>query len=381
VQGDGLYTGNIQDLEAGHYLVAAVVTSADEAARAATRFDVMPPLAQLRGTKRDSGVDANGDGLFDEIAVDVDVDVRTASTYSVLAVLKLAAGDEEIPAATEASLPVGQSSIRLRFAAEEIRERLRQDGPWILGNVRLLWRAETGRETVVDLATDLGPTDAYALRQLQRATTVFLEGLTEQAIDTNDNGLLDTVQATMRVDTLRAGSYTWTGTIRAPDGTPLDVSVGRGNLPVGISEIGFAFDGKAIGASGQDGPYSILDAGIYGPPDAAALQAIRADTRPYRATQFEGSQVTVARLIELAKAVPIFGRGGVPVSEGLKKTLIQKLEEAQERIDAGRIPPATGALNAFLNQLNALGTERVRPEDSQRLTDFTTRIIADLERR
>jgi hypothetical protein len=323
-------------------------------------------------------MDANGDGLFDEIVVDVDLDVSTAATYSVLAVLRAVTDGAEIPAATEASLSAGQQSIRLRFRVDEIREYLESNGPWIVGDVRLLWKTATGRDVLLDRATDLGLTNVYSVEQLQRPVTTFLEGIVEQAMDTDGNGLFDRLQATMRVETRRAGSYTWSATLRAPDSAPLDVSVGRGSLPVGISDIGFVFDGNAIGSSGRDGPYILLDAGIYGPPDAAALQSVPAETRRYSASQFEGSQVTIGRLIDLVKVLPIFGHGGVPAADGLRKSLLQKLIQAESHAAADRRQPAIALLNAFLRELTALGEDRVRPVDTQRLNDLTTRIISDL---
>ena len=376
--GDGLYSGTLSDLIPGHYLVEATVRSGNDLARAAARFDVIESQAMLQGTKRDSGVDANGDGLYDEIAVDVDVQVDRASTYTVLAMLTSDSAGSPIPAATKAVLPAGLGSVRVRFAADEIRGLFGQDGPWVVSDVRLLWTTDTGRDIVVDRVADLGPTSPYLLGQLQRPVTVFLEGISERAIDTDTNGLFDALQATMRVDTLRAGSYTWTATVRAADGTPLDVSVGRGTLPVGVSTIGFSFDGKAIGASGKDGPYLLLDAGIYGPPEAAALQSIPAETQSYRFTQFEGSAVTISRLIELVKALPIFGRGGVPLAEGLRKSLLEKLEQARTLNATGQHQAALGLLKAFLQELAALGEDRVRPSDLQRLSELTASIIPTL---
>jgi hypothetical protein len=203
--------------------------------------------------------------------------------------------------------------------------------------------------------------------------------MTERGIDTNANGLFDLLETTFQVDTLRAGSYTWTGTLRSTDGNPLSVASGQGTLATGITTLGFTFDGKAIGASGVDGPYGLFDVAIYGPPGAAALMGEVGNTQPYTASQFEGSQVTFERLIELVSTVFIGGRGGVPFTDGIRKSLIQKLTQAQSEATAGQLQGAIGMLGAFINEVQALAAERIMPTDKERLVEFANRLRARFE--
>ena len=84
------------------------------------------------------------------------------------------------------------------------------------------------------------------------------------------DGLFDLLPVSFAVDTLRAGFYTWTGDLRAPDGTVLGVASGRGFLSAGVTSVGFTFQGQPIGASGLDGPYTVGNAAVYGPFGAAA---------------------------------------------------------------------------------------------------------------
>jgi hypothetical protein len=199
--------------------------------------------------------------------------------------------------------------------------------------------------------------------------TQVLLGVTDRGVDTNANGLFDLLQMTFGVDTLRAGSYTWTGTLRAPDGSSVGVSSGQGTLVAGVTTVGFTFNGKTIGASGLDGPYRLSDVAVYGPPGAAALLTEVGSTRPYSATQFEGSRITFDRLVELVEEVPIFGRGGVPFTTGIRNSLLQKVTEARRQASEGRNEPAIGMLGAFINELEGLPPERLMPDDRQRLVD------------
>ena len=378
--GDGIYSAAASGLSPGHYLVTATAELAGEQATAATNFDVTIPLAKFSGSKTDQGLDTNGDGLFEWIAVDVGVAVDTEGRYEVLGALRSTVTAKELPAATLQNLKAGAQSIRLQFPAESIRSAFGSTGPWEVFNVRLVHIGEgLARDVTADVAPTLGMTAAYSLAQLQRPVSIILEGMTERAIDTNANGLFDLVQTTFSVDTLRAGSYTWTGTLRSLEGAPLSVASGQGMLGVGITTLGFTFDAKPIGASGVDGPYGLFDVAIYGPPGGAALRPEVGRTQAYKASQFEGSQVTFDRLIELLSTIIIGGRGGVPVTTGIRNSLVQKLENARDQAASGQVQAALGILGAFLNEFRALTPARVSQSDSDQIVTFANRLRARLE--
>jgi len=102
------------------------------------------------------------------------------------------------------------------------------------------------------------------------------------------------------------------------------------------------------------------------------------NTQPYSASQFEGSQVTFERLIELVSAVFIGGRGGVPFTDGIRKSLIQKLTQARSQVASEQREAAIGLLGAFINELQAIGDERILPADKTQLIEFTNRLRAGL---
>ena len=378
--GDGVYSAGVPGLAPGHYLVTATAQHAGEQAVAATNFDVTIPLAKLTGSKLDQGVDTNGDGLFEGIAVDVGVTVDTPGTYEVFGSLRSTASTKDIPVGVRGDLKAGLQSLRLLFPAEAIRSVFAASGPWQIYNVSLVFVGnDTLRNQGTDQAADLGLTAPYSLSQLQRPVTLILEGMTERAIDTNANGLFDLVQTTFRVDTLRAGSYTWTGTLRSLDGAPLSVASGEGVLLAGVTTLAFTFDGKSIGASGIDGPYGLFDVAIYGPPGGAALRPEVGRTQPYKASQFEGSQVTFDRLIELLSTIIIGGRGGVPVTSGIRRSFVQKLEIARDQASQGQTQAAIGILGAFVSEFRALTPARVSQSDSDQIVEFAARLRARLE--
>ncbi len=70
----------------------------------------------------------------------------------------------------------------------------------------------------------------------------------------------------------------------------------------------------------------------------------------------------------------IGGRG----ADGIRRSLLQKLENAQRQADRGKRHGAMGALRAFINEVQALPARRITPADEQALISAANRILATL---
>ncbi len=374
--GDGVYTAGIEGLLPGHYLAEVVLQAGAERATATADFEVVARLAHFNGGKSDAGLDTNGDGLFDFIRVDLGVAVDTPGSYDVFAELRPLTGAAAVRAGARATLAAGTQTVSLRFAAADIRTLLAVDGPWQVRDARLVKLSTDGSsaDVLADRAADLGPTSAYTLAQLQRPVTLILPGISEQGLDTNGNGLFDLLKVSFGVDTRQAGLYTWTGDLRAPDGTVFGIASGQGFLAAGVSSLGFSFDGRPIGASGLDGPYTVGNVAVYGPIGAAAVAAEVGRTRAYSATEFEGGQVTFARLIEVVQGLIVTGPGGIPRAQGIRTSLLHKAQNAQAQAERGNANAARNLLDAFINEVQAQAGVHIAPDDAQRLVDLATRL-------
>lgn len=373
--GDGLYTAVVTGLAPGHYLVDAWLQAGTQRSVAATNFEIVSRLAVLTGAKTDSGVDANGDGLFDFVRVNVGVDVDTAATYEVLAALR-GPGGREVQSSGRAALATGPGTVPVEFTAGDIRSVLAVDGPWEVRDVRLVRVSPDGllADVLVSRNPDLGSTGPYTLAQLQRPVTLIVSGLTEEAVDTNANGLFDLLEVRFQIDTLRAGTYTWTGNLRAQDGTVLGVASGQRILAVGVTAVTFTFAGTPIGSSELDGPYQVTDVAAYGPPGAVAVLSALGSTRTYSAYQFEGAQVTFARLLDLVRNLVITGRGGIPRAHGIRQSLLQKALNAEALAEKGNATAARNLLDAFIHEVNAQVGEHIAPADGEQLTTLAGRL-------
>ena len=375
--GDGLYTALLASLPVGHYLVEAVVQSGARRATAGTDFEVAPRLARFTGGVGDQGVDTNGDGLFDHIAIAFDVEVEEPGAYTLTAVLR-AGSDQALVSGGEATLPTGASTVTVPFGADSIRKFLGVDGPYAITDVVLtrLGDATLG-ERVADRRASFGNTQPYTLAQLQRPITIIPAGLVDQGVDTDADGLFDLLRVTFDVDTRQFGSYTWTGDLRAPDGTVLGIASGQGVLDAGVTTVEFVFPGLPIGESGQDGPYTVGNVAVYGPPNAAAVLDELGRTQAYSASQFEGGAVTFDQLIAAVQAVPI--TNGAPPPQVLRKVLLLTVRLAQKADLHGHPSLAALLLNGFIHEVQVLvAHQRIAPADGEHLIDMAERLIAQL---
>ena len=354
--GDGVYTTSIAGLVVGHYLAEVVLQSGSDRLTAGADFEVVASSARFSGAVSDAGVDTNGDGLFDLVRVSFGVSVDAAGTYDVLAELRSGTG-AALRAGARVGLAAGALTVGVPFAAADLRTFIAVDGPWQIRDVRLVRVPSdpADGDLLADRVLDFGLTNPYALAQLQRPVTLVRSGITENGVDNDGDGLFDLLHVSFQVDTLRAGFYTWTGDLRAPDGTALGVASNQGFLDAGVTALFFDFQGQPIGVSDEVGR-----------------------TRAYSSAQFEGGQISFARLVEEVSNLVITGQGGIPRAQGIRTSLLQKARNAQARAEAGNHNAAANLLDAFIHEVEAQSGQHIAPADAERLVSLATQLRASL---
>jgi hypothetical protein len=174
--------------------------------------------------------------------------------------------------------------------------------------------------------------------------------------------------------------FVWTGDLEGPDGTVLGIAFGANYLPAGVNAVSFTFEGRPIGESNLDGPYVIGNVAAYGhfTRDAAAFIDTLGSTRAYQSSQFEGGQITFARLIEEVKALIITGKGGIPRAHGIRTSLLHKAENAEAAADRGSTKAARNLLEAFIAEVGAQSGIHLAVDDATKLIDQAQRLEARL---
>jgi hypothetical protein len=232
----------------------------------------------------DAGVDTNGNGYFDQLLVNAHVHADVAGPYHVLATLRDSAGNTH-QASLQQDLVVGDNTVALVFKGSALYHN-RTDGPYVISSLRI------AQESDIDLLPTEDLTDAYTTGRY--AYTAFEHELiqltgTGQAngVDSNGNGLFDSLDIAVDVDLAQAGYYQWSGQLTDRTGTALGFFSGASYMQAGPNTLYFNFDGEAIGKNGEDGPYYVTDLLAFG--GGASLVAEQVFTaEPFLASQFEG---------------------------------------------------------------------------------------------
>src|SRR3989442_1791185 len=143
-------------------------------------FDPIP--AFMTPPHPDSGQDTNGNGLFDFLNIDVQVQVNVPANYSASAFLHTANFTLTLFASASAFLPIGPGSIRVSFAGGPINQS-GVDGPYTVelqlseaGSSAILGTNTTTTQAYSHLAFD-GPAPVTPIQSSFAATTPAIDGL------------------------------------------------------------------------------------------------------------------------------------------------------------------------------------------------------------
>ena len=244
------------------------------AAYLAIGFEPVP--ARFSPPHSDRGVDTDGDGRFDYLAVDASVSVARAGTYTVSGVLRDNPPVSVIATATNTSrLAVGASTVRLVFSATDIRVAGR-NGPY---EANLTLATSTG----VQIDTGTHVTGTYFLSDFDPLNAAFAPPHASYVVDLDGDGFNDYLVVNAFVTVTDPGMYSVSGDIAFVGLT----STWRGYLPAGPQSVRLDFLGWDLFNRGINGPYT-LNLTL----SDARFRVIDRDvhtTAAYRAVDFEPS--------------------------------------------------------------------------------------------
>ncbi len=289
--GDGLYSGLFTPLEAGtHRAIVDVsgTTSGGEAffRRAGTTFQVVEPCATLTGGVFDFGEDDDGDGFFERLVIEADVNVAADASLSVLITLETATGKLMV-AQGAADLSAGSGFVATSIDASTVWNT-GEDGPYTIKTLELFCRGADG-PVLVDRDLDrFDFTQPYLRTEFQRPSLRLTGGVGEQTVDLEPDGDFDTLSVTVGVEATVGGDYSFTARLIAPCGHEIDSVAGSASIPPfpGSGTVTLDFDGASIGSSGLDGPYTIAGLGVWNRA-ASLYRGIVTDTQAYSASEFD----------------------------------------------------------------------------------------------
>lgn len=245
------------------------------------------------GSARFRTVDTDGDGRFEALEADVDLDVRVSGDYVVLGRLERSgvlvanrpAFESMLTTRVDVSGAPGRRVITLRFSGEQIR-RSGLDGPYTLV------LAANGDSSAAGSAALVTP--AYS-RTAFGELKAGLQSLAPTPVDADGSGKYEALRADATADIAVAGNYELRAAVTAGG-----VDLGNVNrvmhLAAGSQPVALTIPATAIARSGVNGPYevtlSLLDA------TGSTLDSRQASTGALLATQFEGVIDVAPLLVE-----------------------------------------------------------------------------------
>jgi len=249
---------------------------------------VVPSATTFSGTVTDHGVDADGDGLYERLVVEVGVEVGVAAAYRVFGTLVDGAGTAIEQLRVEQQLEPGPQAVSLAFDGA-LLFAFGRDGPYLAEDLVLEDVA-----TLTGLA--VGPTyttATYAHTDFQRPP-LLLTGTT------SDHGEHDVHMERMpyenlvievEVDILVGVFLEATAKLYAEDGSFVWSADASLSFDPGLGTLAFRFPAHVIFRSGQPGSYTLRLLSMWGTSTDGAPVSLRAPgvvavTQPYRLEDF-----------------------------------------------------------------------------------------------
>jgi hypothetical protein len=294
VAGDGVYSG----VFAATTLIGDydVVVSVEGPASTFTReqqldFAVVSSASTFSGSFSDRGVDTDGDGRFDQLVIDVGLEVDVEAAYRVFGTLSDGAGTAIQQLRVEQQLAPGPQTVSLAFDGAALFA-LGHDGPFLLEDLVL-------EDVATETGLAVGPTyttAAYAHTDFQRPPLLLTGNTSDHGAHTVHMERLpfEELVVEVEVDTMVAVEAEAAAKLYAEDGTFVAVANTASSLEPGLVMVEFRFRAGQIFQAGKPGPYTVQLFGIWGTSadgTAVSLQApgVVAVTQPYRLEDFAPS--------------------------------------------------------------------------------------------
>ncbi len=208
-------------------------------------------MAKFTGSYADTGMDTDTDGLHNTLKLSVGVMVTETAMYNIVAWLRDSTETDFAWASTQTTLNAGTHVVDLFFDGLLIRNA-NSDGPYQVARVEL----RTGdEELLVDSANNVHSTNAYHRTDFDPMDVALTGSYSDIGIDTNADGMYNSLQVNVGVAVQKAGTYTIIGQLEHSG----SIAVARTitSLSMGGQTIGLDFDGQAIFSYRQNGPYQL----------------------------------------------------------------------------------------------------------------------------
>lgn len=295
-KGNGDYVGNYTPPTGGVFTIQ-VVANGSVSGRAFQRaayipmITVAPSTASVIGVVSELANDTDGNGLYNNLTLEVNLQVQTEGDYLITGVLEDSTGTFIANAAASPHLLPGSQNIQLVFDGNTIRSS-EKDGPYNLARVIIYDIGSQG--LITNAKTNVYSTQPYSFFNFEGPILGFGSGI-DYGTDSDGDGFYNslTIELKILVAPGYAGSYTFNAQLQDSNGIGIEwYSNPSQNLNVGVNTIQLIYPGGAIATSKLAGPYRVGNFLLYNLNNSTIrLSTSNAyTTGPYQFCQFQGAE-------------------------------------------------------------------------------------------
>jgi hypothetical protein len=258
---------------------------------------VVAQNAAILQVGNEAALDANDNGYFDALAIEVSIEITTAGKYDLYGTLTDSSGqrldDSVYSSAEHGVFAAGVQTVTLRFDGKTLREA-GVDGPYSLDDLRFDYYAPNESYAfTVDSRAQVYTTTVYLAQQFE-GEALTLVAASDGAADLTGDSLYDRLTISATFDVLVPGDYDWSGLLVSAAGARVASASGRGWLD-SATPAAFVFPGELLRRVGIDGPYTLTDIYITNlerRPETIFFVDMHT-TPPYPAAQFGATPIAL----------------------------------------------------------------------------------------
>lgn len=226
----------------------------------------------------DAGFDANGNGLYDFLIVNVSFMVDRPENYTVVGFLHDANFTLTLFEETSQFLEAGSWVVFLIYPGFAIHSS-GVDGPYAV-DLTLF----DGNFTPLDTDTHL--TAAYNYTEFDPPPVEFAPPHSDVGVDTDGDGRFNVLSVQANLTVMTGGAYGLIALLHDANHTVNLLSDTLHSLEPGSATVPIPFSGSALNGSGVDGPY-LVDMAVYDPVTLTWIDVDQHATKPYDHLDFE----------------------------------------------------------------------------------------------
>lgn len=248
--------------------------------------------ADVLGNYDASGDDTDGDGLFNQLLLDVDISVVETNRYSLIAWLADDNGTEVAWGRTTADLEPGSHTLTIAVDGVPLNQAAALQ---TLAVSRVELGAWVGKHNVSQaLVEDPFQTPFVSADFDPPSATIAGVGV-ETTVDEGTDNLFDRMDVPVDLAINDPGDYMISAVLRGGSLSLVSrasTSLERGASPVQVT---LSFDGASIAYFREDGPYELVNLRLTNRANGAELDFVPTalTTAPYAASSFQRTNITV----------------------------------------------------------------------------------------